>query len=451
MRLLFKLCELLGVDRAVLFTLLNRVWSLISGLLSVVFIVKFISPEMQGFYYTFGSLLAIQMLFELGLTYSLTVYSAYEMKKLSWLNDNHLEGDEVALSRLSSLFIKVEKWFIAAAILFISVCMIIGFIIFPKHSSDISIWLYPWVTVVVFTAAKLPIIAFEGVLEGLGKVSYVARVRLFSTIIATAGLWIALLLGGGLYGLCISAGIIVVASCVIYFKSHGDLIWQFIKVNSTKVCDFDLKAELWSFQWRISLSWISGFFIFQIFNPVVFYFLGPVSAGQLGLGFAIVNAISSVTSAWISANNPKIAALTATHDDLGVRKFYFLTLTRVLFISVAASFFALFILTILLQFIPSLYNRIPDNLVLCFLMLATVLNQVIFLSAAFVRARKEEPYMVPSVLSALFTVLLLYPMITHFGEIGAAISYLLPILLIVVPFTFHIVKKRIINHEACII
>lgn len=448
MRLIFKFCELLGIDRGVFFTLLNRMWSLFSGVLSVVFIVRFVSPEMQGFYYTFGSLLAVQMLFELGLTYSLTVYSAYEMKKLSWLSDNRLEGDQVALSRLSSLFIKIEKWFIVAAVLFIVVCAIIGFVIFTKHSSDISIWLYPWVMAVIFTAAKLPITAFEGVLEGLGKVSFVARVRLLSTIISTAGLWVTLLLGGGLYGLCISAGVIVVVSCIIYLKSHGDLIWQFIKVNSTKVCDFDLKAELWSFQWKISLSWVSGFFIFQIFNPVVFYLLGPVSAGKLGLGFAIVNAISSVTSAWISANNPKIASLTATRDHLGVRKFYLLTLTRVLFISAAASFAALFVLTILLQFIPSLYNRIPDYIILCFLMLATVFNQVIFLSAAFVRARKEEPYMMTSVLSALATVLLLYPMIRHFGEFGAAISYLLPILLIVMPFTFHIVKKRIINHEA---
>ena len=446
MRLIFQLCSILGIDKAVFFTLLNRVWSLISGLLSVVFIVKCISPEIQGYYYTFGSLLAMQMLFELGLTYSLTVYSAYEMKKMSWGDNNHLVGDVIALSRLSSLFIQVERWFLVAAGVFIAICIGIGFIVFPKHSSDISTWVYPWAIVVFFTAAKLPIIAFEGVLEGLGKVAYVAKVRLFATVLATAGLWVTLLSGGGLYGLGISAGIIVSVSSIIYFKEYGVLIFQFLKVNSLKLCEFNLKDELWSFQWRISLSWVSGFFIFQAFNPVVFYFLGPVSAGKLGLGFAIVNTISSVTSAWISANNPKIAALTANNDLIGVKKFYILTLARVLFISITVSLSVYCVLTILLLYIPSLHQRIPDYSVLSFLMLATVLNQVIFLTAVFVRARKEEPYMVTSVLSALFTILLLYPMISHFGEIGAAISYLLPILLIVMPFTLFIIKKRIINH-----
>jgi hypothetical protein len=46
------------------------------------------------------------------------------------LSENHLEGDQVALSRLSSLFIKVERWFIVSAGLFIAICIAIGLLFF---------------------------------------------------------------------------------------------------------------------------------------------------------------------------------------------------------------------------------------------------------------------------------------------------------------------------------
>ena len=38
------------------------------------------------------------------------------------------------------------------------------------------------------------------------------------------------------------------------------------------------KHEIWPFQWRIAVSWMSGYFIFDLINPVAFYFCGPVDA-----------------------------------------------------------------------------------------------------------------------------------------------------------------------------
>jgi len=32
--------------------------------------------------------------------------------------------------------------------------------------------------------------------------------------------------------------------------------------------------EVWPFQWRIAVSWLSGYFIFQLYNPVLFAYRG---------------------------------------------------------------------------------------------------------------------------------------------------------------------------------
>ena len=36
----------------------------------------------------------------------------------------------------------------------------------------------------------------------------------------------------------------------------------------------DWKTEMWPFQWRIAVSWVCGFFISQLFNPVLFRYRG---------------------------------------------------------------------------------------------------------------------------------------------------------------------------------
>ena len=59
----------LGLDRAVGFTVLARFWGSAAGLVTVLLIARFLTPAEQGYYYTFGSLVGIQMIFELGFSF----------------------------------------------------------------------------------------------------------------------------------------------------------------------------------------------------------------------------------------------------------------------------------------------------------------------------------------------------------------------------------------------
>ncbi len=47
--------SVLGLDRAIAFTILARGWSSAAGLVTVALIARFLSPAEQGYYYTFGS------------------------------------------------------------------------------------------------------------------------------------------------------------------------------------------------------------------------------------------------------------------------------------------------------------------------------------------------------------------------------------------------------------
>lgn len=65
----------LGLSRAVIFSVLLKSWQAGAGLLGLFLISIYFPPEVQGYYYTFASLVALQSFVELGL-YLVIVNSA---------------------------------------------------------------------------------------------------------------------------------------------------------------------------------------------------------------------------------------------------------------------------------------------------------------------------------------------------------------------------------------
>ena len=111
--------EKLGVSKAIAYTFLARAIQGAGGILSIFFITRFLTSEEQGYYYTFGSILSIQIFIELGLGGIITQFVAHEYAHLQVSDNCKLYGDDSHLSRLSSLVRFFAKWYIvSSAILF---------------------------------------------------------------------------------------------------------------------------------------------------------------------------------------------------------------------------------------------------------------------------------------------------------------------------------------------
>src|SRR5215471_14591146 len=99
-RLRHWLRHVLGLDRAVGFTVLARIWASSAGLVTVALIARFLSPAEQGYYYTFGSLVAMQIVFELGFSFVILQLASHERAHLSISDDYVITGDPVPHARL---------------------------------------------------------------------------------------------------------------------------------------------------------------------------------------------------------------------------------------------------------------------------------------------------------------------------------------------------------------
>src|SRR2546425_217641 len=103
------------VDRPVVYGLGGRIWSFLSAPVTVVLITSRFTRELQGYYYTFNSLLGLQVFVELGLNVVITQFASHEWSKLGWDPNGGLSGDPVALNRLVSLGRVAMRWFAIGA------------------------------------------------------------------------------------------------------------------------------------------------------------------------------------------------------------------------------------------------------------------------------------------------------------------------------------------------
>jgi len=80
---LVGLKHVLGLDRAIAFTVLARGVQILGSTGTVLLILRFLSPVEQGYYHTLLSLVSLQVVFELGFSFVILQMTAHECAHLT--------------------------------------------------------------------------------------------------------------------------------------------------------------------------------------------------------------------------------------------------------------------------------------------------------------------------------------------------------------------------------
>lgn len=421
----------LGVDKAVFFTLLGRGLQIATALFTVVFIARYLSADEQGYYYTFGSIVAIQVFFELGLTQIITQFVAHEASHLQIVDNVRLEGDERYKSRLSSLLRFCAKWYLVFSAILLVVLSIVGYVFFWKYQSSKEPieWRLPWILLAVGTAFNLllsPVLAF---IEGLGKVKEVAEIRLVQQIIHPIVIWGGLAIGSKLFVSGADAILRVVVVGFILLKSPFYKLLKNIWL-SQRESKVSYMEEIFPYQWRIALSWVSGYFIFQLFNPVLFATEGAKVAGQMGMTIAALNGLQTLTLSWINTKVPMMSSLIAQRKFIELDSLFNATMKRMLLIGTISLLAFLAIMYIIQSYDIRPFGIEIGNRFLSIVPL-TLMAWAIFTMfpingwATYLRCHKKEPLLLNSVVVAILCCLSTLILGNQYGLMGMTIGFAL--------------------------
>lgn len=427
--LLIKIADKIGLDKAVAFSSGARIVQGIGGVLTVFFLSIFLTRVEQGFYFTFGSILALQVFFELGLTGIMTQYVAHEASHLVMTKDFRYEGEHRYVSRLASLIHFCAKWYAVVAVIAFAILMIVGFVFFVRYGdgqADVS-WQIPWLLVCIGTAMKLFQAPFNSIYMGLGKVKEMSEAGFYQQVVLPLSLWIGLALGWKLYIVGISY-ILSVVVWVVYvnYKGLSPILKGLWAEQITERVDY-LK-EIFPYQWRIALSWVSGYFIFQLFNPVLFATEGAVVAGQMGMTLHALNAIQSFSFSWLNTKIPYYSKLIALKDYVALDIHFNRTLKQMT--SICLFLLVLFFLVIwglnLTQFSLGgnvIADRFLGYLPSLLMMIPVYLQQYVNSWATYLRCHKQEPFLVNSICSGLTSLVCIFVFGHLYGLYGVTITY----------------------------
>ena len=454
-RLLASASRTLGLDRAVVFTILARGWSSLAGIGTLALIARFLTPAEQGYYYTFYSLVALQIVFELGFSVVILQTAGHEAAHLAIAADGTITGPARAHARLASVLQKSIRWYSVAAVLMAIIVLPLGMRFFSSqtaahaHGSRAShpiAWLLPWILVVVATMCTFQIDPVYSFLEGCGFVAKVARARLAQAIAGTVLGWTALLLHHGLLapGLMI-LGQALAGSTLLFAKRR--LLLPLLRYEPG---DFRIQwgSEVWPFQWRIAVSWLCGYLTFQLFNPILFHYRGAVEAGQMGMSTNICSTLSAMAIAWMNTKAAPIGQMIARREYARLDQVFFRALVQ----STAAAILACGAVLAAVIYLRSrqvpLALRLLPTWPFAMLLAATVLNIIVFAEALYLRAHKQEKFMVNSILGALWMAPAALLLGQRYGAFGIAATYLLGTLVIGIGYgTFTFRKWRHIWHQ----
>jgi hypothetical protein len=386
----------MGVDRAVFYSVLLRVFSTAGGLVTIPLILTRLNPTEQGYHYTFGSILALQVFLEMGFGAVAVQMMAHEAAHLTINLRTGVTGPQDNLDRFSATFQFIRRWYAVLSILVGVLLLPAGFLFFSTSKQDASIhWMLPWAILVLGTAGDLFVRSLDATIEGMGFVAESIRVNLWSAAIRIILSILGLLVGLRLYA-------VPVASAIALIINRG-MVWKLLHVVSRetrkhgKGIHIDWKRDVFPFQWRIALSWVSGWFIFSAMMPVVFREFGPVEAGRFGLAMSLSGFINTFAVNWTSTKAAIWGQMASRKEWKAMDDLFKRVTPQAVGMALLGSILAVLLVPHLGEWIPRFAGRVPDWRVLAMLCFATVINQVVFAEAFYLRAHKREPFLVNSI------------------------------------------------------
>lgn len=411
----------LGLDRAAAYAILSRIFLLASAPVTLFLIARSFTPELQGYYYTFASLVALQSFIELGFYLVVINLASHEWSALALDDGGRIVGDPRALSRLVSLGRLIFKWYAAASTVFVVVVGLFGWVFFSGSPDSGVHWQGPWLALVGLTGLLLWALPFNSLLEGCDQVATVNRFRLSQAVLANLALWATVALGGGLWASVVWALVSVLRDVYLLVVRYGRFFEPFRYPPTGPRIHWG--SEVWPLQWRLGVSGMSNYFGVSLYSPVLFYSHGAAAAGRMGMTVAAVFGVQSVATAWLQTRAPRFGILIARREYAELDRLFLRVscASTCLFVAGAS---ALWVLVFGLNVIGHpLADRLLTPLPTGVFLLGALFHQASVCMAVYLRAHKQEPLALLSVVANITIGLLVWLAGSRYGPIGAAASY----------------------------
>ncbi len=424
----------LGIDGAVASTLYNRFFGLFKTPLTMLFILRYLTAEQQGIWYTFNSLIPLTALAELGFTVIITQFVSHEYAKLKYEN-GIITGEQYNIDKLFSLIRYAIKFYTMIIPTAIVILLVAGSSFLNTQSFEILI---AWYVFSLIGGLSLFGSLLQSIFQGLNKVRDIQKNIFLGSIVTTACNLAFLYLKLNIWALVIGNGVgLIVMLTFLYLKAPQ--FWkQLLHHNLTHT--FPWFKEIVTLQWKYAVTWISGYLIFFLFVPAAYKYQGSIVAGQLGLTLSLIGAVSSIADPWVGTKLPQLNMLVATGKNKELIDLFTKSSIQSFIVTVMGSVGLLSILFVLSYF--NFYqNRLLSIPLTAYLLLSNIPVRIILYLSMYLRAHKIEPFYLLSVLNAALIAFCVFVVFPRYGLLALIIGTNIVYWCIILPYAVYIYRS----------
>lgn len=381
--------RLQGLTAEARWALLTRAVQGLGALLAVACVVRGYGVELQGLFFTFLSLAALIQLGDFGVGYA----------SLQMAGHLRARGDAAAAAQLR----RQARWrglaWLAAT------GSLVGAVVAWRLPGGATLpWLDAWCALALAAMALQWAQVELAWLEGARSVGLAWRLRFTQEALGACSFVGSLLAGAGLWSLALyfSARALVPAGWWLATRGAGCTA-----PPEGAAPAFSWARELWPFQWRIGLSALAGFLVFQALNPLLLLSQGAAATARFGIGLAVMNMLLLLSTAWPLSQAARFAALLAQGGRAGVESHLARLLRPSLALAALAALLGWGAVAALLLWQPGLAPRLPDLATLALLLLAGLAHHATACFAVVLRAERLEPLLRLSVIGGLASLALI--------------------------------------------
>jgi hypothetical protein len=168
----------------------------------------------------------------------------------------------------------------------------------------------------------------------------------------------------------------------------------------------------------MAVSFACGYFIFQLFNPVLFRYWGPAEAGRMGMSLSLSNAIAGIAISWINTKAAPFGAMIARREFARLDHIFFRTLLQTLALALLGALTVWTAVVVLNVRHMPFAQRVLPPLPFGLLLVSMLISQIINSWALYLRAHKQEKFLINSVIGAICLSLSTYFLGRRYGALG---------------------------------
>ena len=412
----------LYIDSAVLSSGASRIFASFISPFTAVLIIRFLTLAEQGYWYMFLSFIAISQYAELGMGQVIMQFSSHEWSKIEDLSKIHSSSHGLRLKSIFRIAILMGGSIAICASL---ISFILGYTIMQSQPNDTGInWKSPWLCVSLVSVFNITVAYINGFMDGCQMFVTTNLRRSVQSLASLVALFTVFLMEGRLWALGLSQLASLIVGIILMFSFHKEFFKHLFKdfQNNNYISWW---TEIFPLQWRFATTWLTGIFVFQLFNPILFSLVSPEAAGKFGFTLSIVSVVNNYAQVWIAARSPVFANLNSSGKWEELEELFRKSLLSGILTYIIGSIFIISLSFLAQSFYPSLSSRFLDSLSLIFLIVSQAINLVTFTFTYFVRSFKEEPFVFMAWVHALLSIVLVPICVSFLGIKGATLASLL--------------------------